>query len=519
MTATPPDLQRIIADRSDELRRGYEQELWRHTDRLFAALLAVQWIASIGLALWLTPREWNGLQSRTNPLVWAAIILGGIIAILPIGLAIFHPGKTLTRHVIGVAQMLHSALLIHVTNGRIETHFHVFGSLAFLSFYRDWRLLVPATLVVAVDHALRGMFYPESVFGVSTASSWRWIEHAGWVIFEDICLVWACVRGARELRILAARQAELETINQRVEAEVVRQTARLAEVSAELVTTARRAGMAEIATGVLHNVGNVLNSVNVSATLVGDTLRNSEVASLKKVGGMIVAERHRLAEFITADERGRHLPEFIIDLSNCLGIEQNTMLEELSIVQKGLDHIKHVISLQQKHAKTSPVQDRVNPAEIIEAAISLQSASFARHHVAIRRNFTDIGVVAVDKHTVMQILINLIDNAKQSVKERPEGARSIEIVLEPASSSPSSFQIRVVDTGVGISPENLTRIFGHGFTTRDEGHGFGLHSAANAARAMGGSLTATSNGPGLGACFTLELPLNANITDSQLAGL
>ncbi len=226
----------------------------------------IQWFACIAVATWLSPLAWEGLESHIHPHIWAAVFLGGLIAAFPITLVMVRPGEAMTRYTIAAAQMCHSALLIHLSGGRIETHFHVFGSLAFLSFYRDWRVLVPATIVVALDHALRGIFWPESVFGIVAASPWRWMEHAGWVVFEDIILVWACLRGAKELAMLAARQAELEATNQRVEAEVARQTARLESVSQELIGTARRAGMAEIATGVLHNVGNVLNSVNVSAS-------------------------------------------------------------------------------------------------------------------------------------------------------------------------------------------------------------------------------------------------------------
>ena len=192
------------------------------------------------MATWLSPLAWEGLESHIHPHIWAAVFLGGLIAAFPIALVLVRPGEAMTRYVIAAAQMCHSALLIHLSGGRIETHFHVFGSLAFLSFYRDWRVLVPATIVVALDHALRGIFWPESVFGIVTASPWRWMEHAGWVVFEDIILVWACLRGAKELATLAARQAELEATNQRVEAEVARQTARLETVSQELIGTARR---------------------------------------------------------------------------------------------------------------------------------------------------------------------------------------------------------------------------------------------------------------------------------------
>ena len=174
----------------------HQQEICRRTDRLFAGLLAFQWLAGVVLALWISPQTWAGPSSQVHLHVWAALFLGGVIVSLPIGLALLRPGRLATRQFIAVAQMLMGALLIDLTGGRIETHFHIFGSLAFLAFYRDWRVLVSASAVVVVDHMVRGAFWPQSVFGVLTASPWRWLEHAGWVAFEDVFLIWSCRQGA-----------------------------------------------------------------------------------------------------------------------------------------------------------------------------------------------------------------------------------------------------------------------------------------------------------------------------------
>jgi hypothetical protein len=159
----------------------HRQRIYIQTDRMFACLMAFQWVAGIVVALLVSPRTWAGDTSSIHPHVWAAIFLGGIISILPIYLGLFRAGDPVTRYTIAVGQMLSSALLIHVSGGRIETHFHVFGSLAFLSFYREWRIIMVATVVVAADHFIRGVYFPASVFGVATASHWRWLEHAGWV--------------------------------------------------------------------------------------------------------------------------------------------------------------------------------------------------------------------------------------------------------------------------------------------------------------------------------------------------
>ena len=196
--------------RAAELFNQYQHDIYSRTDRLFAGLMGLQWIAGIVFALWVSPLAWYGASSRTHLHVWAAIILGGIISLFPAVLALVRPGLPSTRYTIATAQMLMGALLIHLTGGRIETHFHVFGSLAFLAFYRDWRVLVPATIVVALDHFLRGIFWPQSVYGVLVASQWRWIEHAAWVIFEDIFLVVSCQRSVAEMRQRAERTAALE---------------------------------------------------------------------------------------------------------------------------------------------------------------------------------------------------------------------------------------------------------------------------------------------------------------------
>ncbi|MGC3972619.1 MAG: hypothetical protein QM775_36325 [Pirellulales bacterium] len=185
-----------------------ERKNYVDMDRVFARLMLLQWIAGIVLALVVSPQTWIGDQARVHQHVWAAVILGGLLSGLPMMLSRRHAGETLTRHVIAVVQMLWSALLIHLTGGRIETHFHVFGSLAFLAFYRDWRVIATATLVVAADHFVRGVWWPQSVFGVAVESPFRWIEHAVWVVFEDVILLRSCFRGRREAWEIAEREAQ-----------------------------------------------------------------------------------------------------------------------------------------------------------------------------------------------------------------------------------------------------------------------------------------------------------------------
>jgi PAS domain S-box-containing protein len=201
-------------DRAQELFQQHREEIYRSTDQIFARLMICQWVGGILIALLISPLTWAGQTSRIHLHVWAAVLVGGAISIFPVWMTRAWPGRAATRHVIAIAQMLMSALLIDLTGGRIETHFHVFGSLVILSFYRDWRILISATLVVYVDHFLRGVYLPYSVYGVLAASPWRSLEHGGWVVFEDIFLVMSCLRSIREMRFIAGRTAALEASEQ-----------------------------------------------------------------------------------------------------------------------------------------------------------------------------------------------------------------------------------------------------------------------------------------------------------------
>ena len=210
------------------------QRICMQTDHMFAWLMGFQWLAGIVAALVISPRTWAGAYSETHIHVWAALFLGGFISLLPVAMALKFPGRKLTRHVIAIGQMLTSALLIHLTGGRIETHFHVFGSLAFISFYRDWEVLVSASAIVAIDHFVRGFYWPQSVYGVLAVEPWRWVEHAGWVAFEDVFLTISIVQSLREMMRIAAQQASLETVNARIEDQVRVRTAELNDSESRL---------------------------------------------------------------------------------------------------------------------------------------------------------------------------------------------------------------------------------------------------------------------------------------------
>ena len=237
-TARPSAIEaRVI-----ELAGNSRQAIYCRIDRMFAGLLLCQWLGMIALALWVTPRTWVGPESQIHPHVWAAVGIGGLIIAFPIALAILRPGRASTRYTIAAAQLLSSGLLIHLTGGRIETHFHVFGSLAFLAFYRDWRVLLTATVITAADHLIRGMVWPVSMYGTTVGVEWRWLEHAGWVIFLDLFLGYACWRGDRDLVQTARRQADLEAAHATVEERVKERTAELWQTEKRFRERLRRRG-------------------------------------------------------------------------------------------------------------------------------------------------------------------------------------------------------------------------------------------------------------------------------------
>ncbi len=222
-----------ISLRAAELFKEQQQSIVKHTDRIFAWLMVCQWVFGVAMALYVSPRTWTGTESQIHLHVWAAVLLGGVVTSLPVLLALMQPGRVLTRHMIAIGQMLMSGLLIHLTGGRIETHFHVFGSLAILAFYRDWKVLISATAVVYVDHLLRGAVWPQSVYGVLNATIWRSLEHAGWVIFEDTFLIISIRKSLSEMHLVAERQAGLESLKAGIEQTVAERTADLTQENIE----------------------------------------------------------------------------------------------------------------------------------------------------------------------------------------------------------------------------------------------------------------------------------------------
>jgi PAS domain S-box-containing protein len=282
----------------------------------------------------------------------------------------------------------------------------------------------------------------------------------------------------------------------------------IALVHKQLIEASRLAGMAEIATNVLHNVGNVLNSVNISAGMVAERLHNSKLKGLERAVGLLDEHAADLGPYLTQDPRGKLLPTYLRELAGTLRAEQVGMADELSALVKSVDHIKEVIATQQSYAGAPRVVEPVDVGELVEDALRMNAGALTRHKVEVVKTLANLPALALDRHRMLQILVNLVSNAKQALNGLADREPCIRLDATLAGDAAAQvLRVTVSDNGEGIDPENLARVFTHGFTTRRNGHGFGLHSCVLAAQEMGGSLRVHSDGVGEGAIFTLDVPV------------
>jgi PAS domain S-box-containing protein len=285
--------------------------------------------------------------------------------------------------------------------------------------------------------------------------------------------------------------------------------AKLAEMHGQLVEASRVAGMAEVATSILHNVGNVLNSVNVSSSVLGEKIRNSRIANVAKVASLLKENAADLPGFL-ASPKGRPLPSYLSELATHLAAEREEMLRELQFLASNIEHIKEIVAAQQGYARTAGVVESIRLPDLVDDALEMHKGALGRHSIKVIREYNDTPPILVDKHKVLQILINLLHNSKYAVDEGAPPEKRVIVRVE--NQVPDHVRVSVIDNGIGIPKEHLSRVFEHGFTTRKDGHGFGLHSGAITARELGGALTAHSEGLGRGAQFVLELPVEPRKT-------
>ncbi|MFC1762728.1 ATP-binding protein [Planctomycetota bacterium] len=279
----------------------------------------------------------------------------------------------------------------------------------------------------------------------------------------------------------------------------------LERTNRELVEMSRRAGMAEIATDILHNVGNILNSVNVATSVIAEKIANSKVDKLHQVGQMMEEHQANLGTYLTEDPKGQHIPIYISKMSALLVQEQQELLETVETLTGHVNHIKEIVRSQQSYARVATCEVPTDLPDVVESAIGINSTLLHQSDILVVRECSGVNIVTVDKPRVLQILANLVRNAADALRDCEQAEKRM--VIRLLMPSPTLLHIEVIDNGVGIPAENLTKIFQHGFTTKPDGHGFGLHSSVLSAKEMGGSLTAHSEGIGQGACFRFELPL------------
>jgi signal transduction histidine kinase len=313
------------------------------------------------------------------------------------------------------------------------------------------------------------------------------------------------IENARLYADVQCAKAELRRANEELERRVEERTRELEQAQARLVDTAREVGMSEVASNVLHSVGNVLTSTQVNLELMQQSVDGLRVSQLKKAAALLTEHSGSLADFLSQDPRGAHLPEYLTVLADEQMRSQTRLAEDLDVMGRHIAHIRSIIQVQQTYAKATLMSEECELAQIIDGALRIEMAALQRHGVSVKVELSPVPRVKVDRHKVLQILTHLISNAKQAMDRVPEGQRELFVRLGLEG---TQARIQVVDTGVGIAPEARARLFVHGFTTRKDGRGFGLHSSALAAQLLGGRLLLESAGLGKGATATLELPLS-----------
>lgn len=430
------ELNKLTQERSQKFFQDMRMDNWVRTDKLFAYLMIAQWMFAIGCAIVMSPVAYSGSIKTLHPHVWAALVLGGLLTFLPCSFIILRPGEAITRHIIAVTQMGMSALLIHLTGGRIETHFHIFGSLAFLAFYRDWKVLVTAAAVATVDHFVRGIYWPASVFGVNEVNHWQWIEHAAWVVFEISFLIPGCFKTRDQMMQIADRQAQLELVNEKVEKTVVLRTEELEDTQRQLVQSQKLEAIGQLASGVAHDFNNMLGGILAYASLLKEDYPDDE----KLVSGLSVIE---------------------------------------SSAERGADLTKKLLAFARKGNYELAMVDLEKTVE--EAVSLLQPSMDEKVRVSIKMD-QNLWPTEGDSTQIFQVIMNLAVNAKDAM---PSGghikisATNVEADEDYChlhkSVTPGSYvRLSIEDNGSGIPKDIQEKVFEPFFTTKQPGSGTGL---------------------------------------------
>ncbi len=506
LNGQPAPNERKMSPRAEEIFNEQLAQIHRSTDYTFAWLLLGQWAFAVILAIVVSPLAWEGLNRAIHLHVWIALILGGVITLPAALLGFFASGKDYTRQAIALAQMLIGALLIHLTGGRIETHFHVFGSLAFLAFYRDWRVLFSATLVVVADHTLRGFFYPESVFGGITNVYLRVMEHAAWVVFEDVFLLIGIARSLSEMRKIAIEQAQIEQDEQ-----VQRKLNEEIKLSqTQLVQSEKMASLGQMVAGLAHEMNTPLGYVQNNLQSLRQIYRDM----------LDLTQRFRQTQETLLSGELDKLEQILVENAERLSKMNPKRLERAEdLFNDALDGLERMRELVKNLRDFS----RLEEAEMKLANINdcIDSALKIAHHqiknsMLVVRDYANLPETLCYPAKLNQVFLNLINNAAYACEKRYQGTQKGVLKIQTAQIG-DKIVVKVSDNGTGIAKEHLSKIFDPFFTTKKvgEGTGLGLSISYKIIEEHKGKISVESK-EGEGTTFTIEIPVREQIAKKSL---
>ncbi len=492
-----------------QIYRDNRIAVFRETHRVFVYLFCLQWIGAISYSVITAPLTYQGSHASINYHLTSAIVVGGLINALPFYLIKTIPDAPLTRHMVTASQMMWSALLIHLTQGRIETHFHVFGSLAFIAFYRDWRLLITAVLVIAGDHLIRGVFWPESVYGTQSLQIWRFLEHTAWVVFESVVLLFACQRSIGEMAAAANHEASLQELHAQIESEVERKTSELMatqkkndELESELIQVQKLEAIGRLAAGVAHEINTPVQFVSDSTHFI-----RSGIDDLTNFTADLLSQANNSE---TLDSRA------ILARVESLDFEylQERLPKAIDRSAEGLSRVAEIVRSMKSFAY--PDLADMAPADLNEAIrTTLIVAKHEYKYVAdVVLDLGDLPFVMCRCGELNQVLVNIIVNAAHAIEDRYRGTEDRGVITITTKANAKNVEITIADTGCGIPEADIHRIFEPFFTTKEVGRGTGqglsiAHTVVT--KKHGGSLNVTSI-LGKGSTFEITLPITQHTT-------
>ncbi len=549
--------------RSKQLFEQDRLSLFKRVDKMFLVLLYFEWALATLIAIALSPQTWDGPQSFIHFHVIEAFLFGGVLISLPTLAVVKHSGQVLTRHILAIAQMLMCGLLIQFTDGRIESHFSIFGALAFLAFYRDWKVLVTASLVVAIDHFFRGIFWPESVFGEITVNPWRWVEHTAWVIFEDLFLIPACLQSNREMQSIAFRQAQIEAQNLIIQRDNEAKMFALVNGAVDGIVSMDDSGTIESVNKALarmfgyserelvgKNASVLLNHTTKFEELIEASKKSTsvplEILMKPRAEAAIpveisISEVHlndrkfytaiirdiserkevelRVSEFYSVVSHELRTP--LTSIRGALGLVEGgivgkvspEVLELITIARNSSDRLIRLINdiLDLRKIEAGKIELRLGPialSDMVQKTVSGITGYSVEKNVSVTTNVDFDADICVDSDRIIQVLTNLLSNA---IKFSEQGET---VELKAVHRDDEHIRFSVIDHGIGLDERDQERLFqkfqqlDSSDSRKSEGTGLGLAISKALVEFHGGTMGVNSQ-KGVGSEFWIELPLKS----------